>query len=126
MRSLLASIVPWTILLLAPVSAQTFAYQSATILSIQPKEGSSRVHKTTDAPPPSSEADYDIKVKIGDKDYVGRYRHSSDYVPSNWEVGKTVEGRVGKHKHRIYLKDLAGKEVAMPIVQRGPAGLSNQ
>ncbi len=101
-------------------------YQAATILKIQPKDSSSRVHKTTDAPPPSSEAAYDITVKIGDKEYVGRYRHASDYVPSNWEVGKTVDGRVGKHRHRIYLKDLAGKEVAMPIVQRAPAKASSK
>jgi hypothetical protein len=124
MRSLLA--VTWTVLLVGLASAQTSAYQAATILSIQPKDSSSRVHKTTDAPPPSSEADYDVKVRIGNKDYVGRYRHASDYVPSNWEVGKTVEGRVGKHKHRIYLKDLAGKEVALPIVQRGPANPSSK
>ena len=117
----LPSIVTLMMLIAGQAYAQPSTYQPATILSIQPKESLSRVHKTTDAPPPSSEADYDIKVKFGDKDYVGRYRHSSDYVPGNWEVGKTVEGRVGKHKHRIYLKDLAGKEVAMPIVQREPA-----
>src|SRR5581483_9214605 len=126
MRSLLSSMVVSIMLLVGLSSAQPLAYQAATILGIQPKDSSSRVHKTTDAPPPSSEADYDITVKIGDKDYVGRYRHASDYIPSNWEVGKTVEGRVGRHKHRIYLKDLAGKEVAMPIVQRAPANASSK
>jgi len=101
--------------------SKTPAYQRAEILAIQPRSNSSAVHKLTDAPPPSSEADYDITVKIGDKDYVGRYRHASDYVPSNWEVGKTVEGRVGQHKHRVYLKDLSGHDVAMPIIRRQAA-----
>jgi len=122
MRSLLASIA--TLIVSFGGLAQAQVYSNATILAIQSKESSSRVHKPSDAPTPSSEADYDITVKIGNKDYVGRYRHASDYVPSNWEVGKTVEGRVGKHRHRIYLKDMAGKEVAMPIVSREPASTS--
>lgn len=68
-----------------------------------------------------TEAAYDIRVQIGDMVYVGRYQRASDYVPSNWVVGQPVEARVGKHKHRVYLKDVAGKEVALPIVTRKPA-----
>jgi hypothetical protein len=36
-----------------------------------------------------------------------------------------VDARVGPHKHRIYLKDVSGKEIALPIVTRraaAPAG----
>ena len=119
---LLNSVAAVSLLALASLAhGEAPKYENAEILAIQPRTGSSGVHKQTDAPPPSSEADYDVTVKIGDKDYVGRYRHASDYVPSNWEVGKTVPGRVGRHRHRIYLKDMAGKEVAMPIVSRQPA-----
>ena len=114
------------IVLIGLASAQTQTYQDATILSIQPKDSSSRVHKTTDAPPPSSEAAYDVKVKIGDKDYVGRYRHASDYVPSNWEVGKD-SGRPCRQAPASHLFErLSGKEVAMPIVKREPASASSK
>src|ERR1700758_749925 len=111
------------ILLLAAVAlAQAPASQQATILDIQSRGAHSAVHKATDAPPPASpEGDYNITVQIGDMVYVGHYQHTSDFVPSNWQVGKPVEARVGPHKHRIYLKDVSGKEVAMPIVTRHPA-----
>ena len=93
-----------------------------TVLNIQAKNKSSAVHKATDAPPPATtEGDYEITVQIGDMIYVGHYQHASDFVPSNWQVGKPVEARVGLHKHRIYLKDLEGKEIALPIVTRHPA-----
>jgi len=110
-----------TVLLVTLSAAQTPTYQQGTILEIQSRDGQGVVHKATDAPPPSGQASYDIKVQIGDMIYVGRYKHASDYVPGNWEVGKPVEARVGPHKHRIYLKDVSGKEVALPIVTRQPA-----
>ncbi len=111
-----------TIVLIAAFSAaQTAPNQRGTILGIQPTGTQSAVHKATDAPPPDNEAAYDVTVQIGDMVYVARYKHASDYVPSNWVVGQPVDARVGKHKHRVYLKDMAGKEVALPIVTRKPA-----
>ena len=111
-----------TILLSVGLSlAQTVSYQPATILDIQQNDAQGVVHKQTDAAPPTEQARYDVKVQIGDTVYVCRYKHATDYLPSNWEVGKTVEGRVGPHKHRVYLKDVSGKEVALPIVTRQPA-----
>jgi hypothetical protein len=59
---------------------------------------------------------YDLTVQIADMVYVGRYQHASEYLPSNWVAGQSVDARVGKHKHRIYLKDVQGKEVALVIV----------
>jgi hypothetical protein len=110
------------LLLSACALAQAPASQTATILDIQSRGTHSAVHKATDAPPPASpEGDYNITVQIGDMVYVGHYQHASDFVPSNWQVGKPVEARVGPHKHRIYLKDVSGKEVALPIVTRHPA-----
>ncbi len=109
------------VLLVSLLAAQTVTYQQATILDIQANDAQGNVHKATDAPPPTDQARYDVKVQIGDMIYVCRYKHATDYVPSNWEVGKTVEGRVGPHKHRVYLKDVSGKEVALPIVTRQPA-----
>jgi hypothetical protein len=110
-----------TIVLVASLSAAT-TYQRGKILDIQAKGSPSAVHKATDAPPPPTAATYDIKVQIGDMVYVGRYQHASDYVPSNWVVGQAVDARVGKHKHRIYLRNVSGTEVALPIVTRQPAG----
>lgn len=53
---------------------------------------------------------YDRTAQIGDVVYVGRYQHASEYPPSNWVVGQSVDARVGKHKHRIYFNDVQGKE----------------
>ena len=93
----------------------------AEILAIEPHGGAGPVHKATDAPPPQGESSYDVTVQIGDMVYVGRYQHASDFVPGNWQAGKPVEARVGPHKHRIYLKDVSGKEIALPIMTRRPA-----
>ncbi len=110
-----------TVLLASFSVAQNPAYQRGTILAIQSKSAHNAVHKATDAPPPADEATYDITVQVGDMVYVGRYQHASDYVPGNWVAGQPVDMRVGKNKHRIYLKDVSGKEVALPIVTRRPA-----
>jgi hypothetical protein len=116
-----------TLLLISLSAAQTktetpaVTYQPATILEIQEQDAQGVVHKATDAAPPTEQARYAVKVQIGDTIYVGRYKRATDYIPSNWQVGKTVEGRVGPHKHRIYLKDVSGKEVALPIITKEPA-----
>jgi hypothetical protein len=115
MRSVKLSIL---LLLATLVAAETLTYQKGSILDIQPKASASAVHKATDAPPPSMQSTYDLTVQIGDMIYVGRYQHASDYVPGNWKVGEPVDARVGQHKHRIYLKDVQGKEVALVIVSR--------
>ena len=115
------SLIASTLLLVSFAAAETPTYQQATILDIQRNDAQGNVHKQTDAAPPAEQARYDVKVQIGDMIYVCRYKRATDYVPSNWEAGKTVEGRVGTHQHRVYLKDVSGKEVALPIVNRQPA-----
>src|SRR5690348_14134893 len=122
MRSFITTMLIW-IAALGIVAASAHAQApAATILDIQSRGTHSAVHKATDAPPPATtEGDYDVTVQIGNMVYVGHYQHASDFVPSNWQVGKPVEARVGPHKHRIYLKDVSGKEIALPIMTRRPA-----
>jgi hypothetical protein len=123
MRFLAVIATPLLFVSLAAAQTQpaTVTYEPAKILDIQARDVEGNVHKATDAAPPIEQARYDVKVQIGDMIYVTRYKRASDYIPSNWEVGKTVEGRVGPHKRRVYLKDVSGKEVALPIVTRQPA-----
>jgi hypothetical protein len=111
-----------TILALAAFcAAQTMTYQQGTILDIKERNVQSNVHKATDAPPPPGGVTYDVTVQLGDTVYVAQYQHNTDYVPSNWEVGKPVDMRVGPHKHRIYLKNVTGKEYALLIQSTRPA-----
>jgi hypothetical protein len=116
-----------TIVLLASFSAaQATTYQRGKILDIQAKGSPSAVHKATDAPAPPTAATYDIKVQIGDMVYVGRYRHASDFVPSNWIVGQSVDARVGKHKHRTYLKNVSGTESLCLLSPGNPQAAGRQ
>jgi hypothetical protein len=120
-RRLLETTLPLiaAVLLLASLAgAET--YRQGTVLKIEPHVTQSTVHKATDAAPPPTAATYEITVQLGDTVYVGRYQRASDYLPSNWVVGQPVEMRVGKHRHRIYLKDVSGKEVALVILTRHP------
>lgn len=121
MRSNYASIASFVLLFANLCAAQTMTYQQGTILDIQQKHAESNVRKTTDAPPPPGGVTYDVTVQLGDTVYVARYQHNTDYVPSNWEAGKPVEMRVGPHKHRIYMKNVTGKEYALLIQSKKPA-----
>jgi len=108
------------VLLGSLAAAQAATYEKGSILDIQPRPNTSPVPQSTDAPPPPMQATYDLTVQIADMVYVSRYEHESDYLPSNWVVGQSVDARVGKHKHRIYVKDVQGHEVPLVIVTRHP------
>jgi hypothetical protein len=72
--------------------------------------------KLTDAPPPSTEVDHDITVRLGCTQYVARYRSELDYLPPTLAPGQAID--VSVDKSVMYAKIPGNKEARMSIIQR--------
>ncbi len=71
--------------------------------------------KLTDAPPPSTEFDHDITVRVGCSQYVVRYRSELDYLPPALAPGQTID--VSPAKHVLYAKIPGNKDARMSIIE---------
>lgn len=71
--------------------------------------------KLTDAPPPSTEFDHDITVRVGCTQYVVRYRSELDYLPPALAPGQSIE--VSPSKSVLYAKIPGNKDSRMSIIQ---------
>ena len=61
---------------------------------------------------------HDVSVRVGDTVVVGRYNSWTDYLPSTWTEGNSVEVRIGKHN--MYLKGPSADDFQLRIVSRRP------
>jgi hypothetical protein len=71
--------------------------------------------KLTDAPPPSTEFDHDITVRVGCTQYVARYRSELEYLPPTLAPGQSIE--VSRDKGVLYAKIPGNKDSKMSIIQ---------
>jgi hypothetical protein len=55
----------------------------------------------SDSPPPLSEYDYQVSLRVGCLVYVGLYQSAIDYLPSAIAPDQVVEVRVEKHFMRV-------------------------
>lgn len=72
--------------------------------------------KLTDAPPPGTEFDHDITLRLGCTQYVARYRSEIDYLPPVLTPGQTIE--ISIDKNLMYAKIPGNKDARMSIVRR--------
>jgi hypothetical protein len=117
MSGLLTSLL----ILVASASAQpkTKPYQTGTILSVQRQEANGPSYRNdTEAPLRSNAFTYDVSVQMADTVLVGRYQSTTDYLPSNWTEGTSVEVRIDRH--RMYLKGPSAEDFELSIVSRRP------
>jgi hypothetical protein len=71
--------------------------------------------KLTDAPPPSTEFDHDITLRVGCTQYVARYRSELDYLPPALAPGQSID--VSPEKGVLYAKIPGNKDSRMSIIQ---------
>jgi hypothetical protein len=106
----------WILSLAGPLSAADRTFQTAVVVANQehtkvlPRRG-----KLTDAPPPSTEFDHDITVRVGCRQYVARYRSELDYLPPALAPGQSIE--VSPDKGVLYARIPSNKDVRMSIIQ---------
>jgi hypothetical protein len=108
------------VILGAAASAQpkTKTYQTGIILSVQKEEANGGSYGKTDAPVRSTAFAYDVSVQVGDTELIGRYQSATDYLPSTWTKGDSVE--VSIDRHRTYLKGSSAEDFELRIVSRRP------
>lgn len=103
-------------LLAVPLHASTRQFQEAVVVSAQKYEPDTPRHgKRTDAPPPATEYDYNVSIRLNCAVYVGRYQSAFDYLPGVFAANQTVE--VSLDKHLMYAKVPGTGEVKMGIVR---------
>jgi hypothetical protein len=102
----------------APVlNASTRQFQKAVVVRAQKYEPDSpRYGKRTDAPPPATEHDYDISIRLNCSVYVGRYKSAFEHLPGVFAPDQSIE--VSLEKHLIYVRVPGAGEIKMGIVRR--------
>jgi hypothetical protein len=101
----------------AQLSASTRQYQKAVVVSAQKYEPiTPRRGKHTDAPPPGTEYDYDVAIRLNCSVYVGRYQSAIEYLPAVFSPNQPVE--VSLEKQLMYVKVPGSRDVKMGIVER--------
>ena len=103
----------------APAHPKAKSYQTGTILSIRSREANGVSYRVpTRAPVRDTVFTHDVSVRVGDTVFVGRYNSWTDYLPSTWTEGSSVQVRIGKHN--MYLKGPEGDDFQLRIVSRRP------
>lgn len=72
--------------------------------------------KLTDAPPPATEFDHDITVRLRCTQYVVRYRSELDYLPPVLAPGQAID--VSVESSVMYARIPGNKDARMSIVRR--------
>jgi hypothetical protein len=100
-------------------ASQLAPYQQGTVLSVDRQEVSSPsecCYIGTDGPLQSQYYAYDVSVRIGCENYVGRYETAFDFLSSAFTPNKSISVRLTKH---ILYFDVPGeREIKMGIVHR--------
>ena len=112
-------LLTWLLILVAPATTQPKAkiYQAGTIRSIQRQEANGlSSSENTDAPLRSNAFTYDVSVQVADTVLVARYQSATDYLPSSWTEGNSIE--VSIYRHCMYLKDSSDEDFELGIVSR--------
>jgi hypothetical protein len=73
----------------------------------------------SDSPPPLSEYDYQVSLRVGCLVYVGLYQSEIDYFPNVIAPDQEVEVSVEKHVMRV--KVPGGKDITMEITRHHKA-----
>jgi hypothetical protein len=108
-------------LLASTASAQTGAYQQATVIKVE-NHLTSATHvgdNPSDAPLEPDVYAHDISVRAGCNIYVGHYQSATSYLPGAFTANRQIPVRVGKHKLDFNVPGYGDLEV--PIIKRRKA-----
>jgi hypothetical protein len=99
-----------------PVQASTPQFQKAVVLRIEKSQPTLPYRKRiADLPPPPTEYDYEVSLRMGCLVYVGLYQSAIDYLPSGIVPDQSVEVSVEKHVMRVRVSD--GREITLEITR---------
>ena len=94
-------------------------YQQGTVMKVDRKEVQTPdncCYSGTDTPIQNQYYAYEVTVRVGCTDYVGRYESYLDFFPSAISPGKSVQVR--PEKHDLYFETPIWSDGRVPIVRR--------
>lgn len=109
---LLISLAGW-----APLGAATTPqFQEAVVLHVEKFQPTLPYRRRmADSPPPPTEYDYEVSLRVGCLIYIGLYQSAIDYLPSAIAPDQSVDVNVGKHVMRVRVS--GDREITMEITR---------
>ena len=100
----------------APLRASTPQFQKAVVLRVEKYQPTLPYRRRIgDSPPPPTEYDYEVSLRMGCMVYVGLHQSAIDYLPSAIASDQTVEVSVEKHVMRVRVS--GGRQITMEITR---------
>jgi len=119
LRSIGASQLVFLILLggWAPfLRASTPQFQKAVVLRIEKFQPTLPYRRRlADSPPPPTEYDFEVSLRVGCLVYVGLYQTAIDYLPDAVAPDQPVEVTV--ERHVMHIRVSGGREIKLEIVR---------
>lgn len=98
------------------LNASAPQFQKAVVMRVQKSEPTLPYRgRRADSPPPPTEFDYELTLRVNCQVYVGLYQSAIDYLPSTIRPDQTVEVSVERHVMRV--RGPGGGEIKMGIVR---------
>jgi len=99
-----------------PVRASTPQFQKAVVLHVEKSQPTLPYRRRiADSPPPPTEYDYEVSLRMGCLVYVGLYQSAIDYLPSAIAPDQSVEVSVEKHVMRVRVS--GDREITLEITR---------
>ena len=99
-----------------PVRASTPQFQKAAVLRVEKSQPTLPYRRRiSDSPPPPTEYDYEVSLRMGCLVYVGLYQSAIDYLPSAIAPDQSVEVSVEKHVMRVRVS--GDREITLEITR---------
>lgn len=91
-------------------------FQKAVVMRVEKSEPTLPYRgRRADSPPPPTEFDYQLTLRVDCQVYVGFYQSAIDYLPSTITRDQSVEVSVERHVMRVRVP--SGGEIRMGIVR---------
>jgi hypothetical protein len=108
----------------APLRASTPQFQKAVVLRVEKSQPTLPYRRRiADSPPPLTEYDYEVSLRVGCLVYVGLYQSAIDYLPSAIAPDQSVEVSVEKHVMRVRVS--GDREITVEITRHYRASLGS-
>lgn len=118
LRKVWTSLVAFLFLLAgwAPLRASTPQFQKAIVLRVEKSQPTLPYRRRlADSPPPPTEYDYEVSLRMDCLVYVGLYQSAIDYLPSAIAPDQSVEVSVEKHVMRVRVS--GDREITLEITR---------
>ena len=99
-----------------PLWASTPHFQKAVVIRVDRSQPTLPYRRRiADSPPPPSEYDFEVELRMGCQVYVGLHQSAINYLPGVIAADETVDVSMDKHVMRVRV--LEGREITFEITR---------